>query len=404
MDAALPTQETAPRFPRPLKILHMAAVDFTIRQFLLPLGEGLRAAGHEVVFASTPGPYRADIETAGFRFVANPVSRSLNAFAHAAATWRTWRLLRRERFDVVHVHTPIAALVGRLAARLAGVRLKIYTAHGFYFHDDMPARKRRLFVGLEKTGAACGDFIMTVSKEDEASALAAGVASPGAIETIYNGIDTVHFDPARAGAADRAEVRSRLGIPEDAPVVGIVGRLVREKGFFELLDAAAILRLAHPETRWLVVGDVLPSDHDGIGAAFAERVAELGLDAHVIRAGLVKDTAPYLAAMDVFTLPSYREGMPISLLEAMSMGLPCVATDIRGCREEVVEGETGHLVPARNSVALAGAIGGLLSDSEKARRMGEAGRRRVLEVFDIRRVVAHQLQIYARLAAGRFSA
>lgn len=400
-----PTSLPGPRpsAVRPLRILQMCAVDFTVRQFLLPLAEGLRREGHTVEFSCARGPYADEITGRGFRLHDNPVARSLNAFNHGAAIVRTWRLLRRERFDVVHVHTPIAALVGRIAARLAGVPVRIYTAHGFYFHDEMPPRKRRLFILLEKIGARCGDFIMTVSREDEEAALRLGIAAPGEVETIYNGVDTTHFDPARFPREQRLRRRAELGIPADAPVVGIVGRFVREKGFYELLEAMGTVIKRYPEARLLIVGDVLPSDRDGIRDAFLERAEALGIRDHVILSGLVRDTAPWLALMDVFTLPSWREGMPISLLEAMAMGLPAVATNIRGCREEVVEGETGWLVPARDPDALAARLLDLLDNSPQAEAMGRRARARVLEVFDIERVVEHQLEIYRRLIAKKLA-
>jgi glycosyltransferase involved in cell wall biosynthesis len=375
----------------------MCAVDFTIRQFLLPLAQALRDNNCKVEFACTPGSYTSEIEALGFPVLANPVARSMNVLSHAASIWRTYHLLKRGHFDIVHVHTPIAALVGRIAARLAGVKLRIYTAHGFYFHDDMPRMKRSLYVALEKLGAKCGNFIMTVSKEDEAAALRLGLATTDTVETIYNGIDLQRFDPQRMSPESREKLRAGLGIPPTAPVVGIVGRLVREKGFFELLDAAATILPRHPDTRFLVVGDVLPSDYDASKAEVLRHIRTLGIQDQIVFAGMVPDTAPWLHAMDFFCLPSYREGMPVSLLEAMAMALPAVATNIRGCREEVVDGQTGYLVPVRDARALAEKLLTLIENPAEARLMGIRGRERVKQHFDIRSVVAHQTEIYRRL-------
>jgi glycosyltransferase involved in cell wall biosynthesis len=382
---------------RKLRILQMCAVDFTVRQFLLPLVDALSAEGHEVDIACAPGPYFPELQKRGYRMIANPVDRSLHVGRHAMEVWRTWRLLRRNRYDVVHVHTPIASLVGRLAARLAGVPAILYTAHGFYFHDDMSALKRRLFITLEQFGSWCGHRILCVSDEDRQAALRLGIARPGSIETIYNGIDTEHFSPRRFGAEDRRQIRERLGIPLDALVVGTVGRMVREKGLLELVAAAGQLADKHPRLHLLIVGDELPSDHDGVKARLREALASAGLDQRVTLPGLVPDPAPMLAAMDLFTLPSYREGMPISLLEAMAMELPCVTTDVRGCREEVVHGESGWIVAPRDAARLAEALDEALSDPVEAARRGKAARRRVLEHFDIRRIVARQLAIYREL-------
>jgi len=381
----------------PLRVLQMCAVDFTARQFLQPLTAALECEGFAVAIACARGPWFDELEQRGFRMIDNPIARNANVISHIKSFWRTWRLLRRQRVQVLHVHTPIAALIGRLAARLAGTPLVLYTAHGFYFHENSRPFTRRALVLLEKIGAACGDFIMTVSDEDRTSAVSLGIAAPDMVETIYNGVDTGHYDPARFSAADRAAFRTKHNIPAEAPVIGIMGRLVREKGIFEFFEAAATVLKAHPDCWFMVVGDLLPSDYDGKRDELRQHVNALGVADRTVFTGMVGDPAPPLNAMDVFCLPSYREGMPISLLEAMAMGLPCIATDIRGCREEVVDGVTGWLIPPRQPAPLAEKMCWMLENRNDAAEMGHAGRRRVLEKFDIRGVVDHQLQIYRRL-------
>ena len=383
--------------PRPIRVLQMCAVDFTVRQFLAPLAHRLMREGYSVSVSCGRGPHFDELRASGLDMIDNPVSRSMNLASHAASIWRTWRLLRRGRFDVLHVHTPIAALLGRVAARLAGTPVRIYTAHGFYFHEGTSPRMRRVHVMLEKFGARCGSHILTVSDEDRRTAIDLGIAAPDTVETILNGVDTSHFDPGRFGAAERPAIRAAWGIPPDAPVAGMVGRLVREKGIFEFFEAAASVARDFPDARFLVVGGVLPSDYDAATDAMNARIAELGLADRIVFTGLLPDPAPALAAMDVFCLPSYREGMPVSLLEAMAMGCACVATDIRGCREEIEDGRSGRLIPVRDAGALADAVRALFGDRATARALGAAARARVLEHFDIRRILDHQAGIYERL-------
>jgi glycosyltransferase involved in cell wall biosynthesis len=384
---------------RNLRILQMCAVDFTVRQFLLPLVDALTEDGNEVDIACAEGPYFPELIQRGYRMINNPIDRSMHIGRHAWEVVRTLRLLRRRRYDVVHVHTPVASLVGRLAARLAGVEAIIYTAHGFYFHDEMPVWKRRLFVGLERFGSWCGHRILCVSDEDRQAAIKLGVARASQIETIYNGIDTAHFNRARFSVEARRMLRGQLRIPLDALVVGVVGRMVREKGLMELAEAAGLLATKHPQLHLLIVGDELPSDHDGVKQALLRRLAEVGMADRVTMPGLVPDPAPLLAAMDIFTLPSYREGMPISLLEAMAMELPCVTTDVRGCREEVVAGVSGWIVPSRSSNGLAASLDEALADPKEALRRGKAARLRVLEHFDLKRIVTRQLAIYREMTS-----
>lgn len=381
----------------PVRVLQMCAVDFTARQFLLPLTTALECEGFVVAISCARGPWFEEMEARGFRMVENPVSRSANVAHHIQSIWRTARLLKRERISVLHVHTPIAALVGRLAARLAGTSLVIYTAHGFYFHENSRRLTKGALIALEKLGSACGDFIMTVSAEDRDAAIKHGITQADRVETIYNGVDTRHYNPRRLAASDRSAYRAQFQIPAEAPVIGIMGRLVREKGFFEFFEAAAEVLKRHPEAWFMVVGDLLPSDYDGRRSELMQHIEKLGVAHRTVFTGMIDDPAPPLRAMDIFCLPSYREGMPISLLEAMSMELPAIATNIRGCREEVVDGETGWLVPVKQADALADKIIWLLDNPDQARRMGKAGRRLVLKRFDIRKVVEHQLTIYQRL-------
>lgn len=381
----------------PVRVLLMCAVDFTAWHFLRPLATRLRQEGFDVKISCGGGHYVDKLRELGFAVIENPVARSMNPLPHLSELWRTYRLLRREKFDILHVHTPIAALVGRIAGWLARVPVKIYTAHGFYFHEGMPPAKQRFHVMLEWIGARFGDFIMTVSKEDEKTALERGIARAGRVETIYNGVDTKRFDPALFPKSAQLEIRKKLLLPADARVVGFVGRLVREKGIIELVRATAKVAEEIPTVRLLIVGDVLKSDYDAGKDEFFAEAKRLNVLDRIVFAGMVDDTRPYLAAMDVFCLPSYREGMPVSLLEAMAMARPCVATNIRGCREEIVDGECGLLVPPRDCEALARALTSLLSDPARATRLGTEARQRVLSLFDEEKVLEHQLTIYRRL-------
>lgn len=380
-----------------LVVLQMCAVDFTARQFLKPLARELHNQGYNVFLACAEGPYFKEMQDEGFHMINNPISRNANIINHIKSFRSTVKLLKSLRVDILHVHTPIAALIGRLAARVAKVPLTIYTAHGFYFHENTPSFRKKLLILLEKIGARCGDFIMCVSSEDAQTTLTEKITSSSKVAYIGNGVDTAHYNPHRFDIESRIHLRKEFGIPEDAAVFGIMGRLVREKGFFEFFEAAAIVKSQFPESHFMVIGDLLPSDYDGNKVAMKQRIEELNLKDSITFVGMVDDPAPALACCDVFTLPSYREGMPISLLEAMSMGIPCIATNIRGCREEVVDGETGFLVPIKDAKTLADKMVWMLQHQEEAAKMGGRGRRRILEHFEISKVVSEQVKIYNKL-------
>ncbi len=378
-----------------IRILQLCAVDFTAQNFLRPLLRFLEAKGCEVTLACSRGPYFDSLRTEGFRLHEIEIRRSYDVLAHRRSTRRLTEYLRRERFDVIHVHTPIAALIGRIAATHAGLPIRLYTAHGFYFHDAMNPLLRRAHVALERYGGSMTDFLFTQSEEDRLTAIRERIIAPENIATIGNGIDLQRFSRASITLAEQQALRDKLGIAPTDQLIAVIGRLVKEKGYRELFDAMLTVRANDPDVRLLVIGQALESDRGGGKAAFAPQIEQLGRG--VIFAGLRNDVPQLLSLAEVFTLPSWREGMPRSVIEAMAIGLPVVATNIRGCREEVVDGETGYLVPVRNSAELAKRLQQLLYDGENARAFGEAGRRRAESSFDERMVLQRQWQVYERL-------
>jgi glycosyltransferase involved in cell wall biosynthesis len=388
--------DDSPPDPRP-RILQACAVDFTVARFLLPLMRAQRGWGFDVHFACAPGPSVSEVEAEGFTHCPVPFSRALNPFAHVAAFRRLAQVAREGGYAVVHLHTPVASLIGRPAARRAGAPLVLYTAHGFYFHEAMPRGARRLHIELERRAQRSADFLFTQSREDAVTAEREGIALPGRILAIGNGVDLSLFSPLSGPAPERDDVRAEFGFPAGCPLVLMLGRVVREKGYAELVDAWASIVRDFPNARLLCVGPSLESDRRNFLPAARRRVARLGLQHAVAFAGMREDVPRLLRAADLFVLPSWREGLPRSIIEAMACALPVVATRIRGSREAVVDGETGRLVPARDPVALAGAILELLADENLRASMGRAGRRLAEARFDERAVIAAQRRVYMRL-------
>ena len=372
-----------------MKILQICSVDFALFHFLAPLVRRLVDANHEVVCACADGELAERIRAEGIRVEAVSFSRSLYS------PWRHWlayreltALLTRESFDIVHVHTPISAMIGRLAACRAGVPTIVYTAHGFYFHDRMAGWKRRLFIWLEWLGGRMTHVLFTQSEEDADAARRHNLCLGGVVEAIGNGVDPGRFHPPTDPTA-RTRLREQLGTGESDCVIVVIGRLVAEKGYPELVDAMAMV----DATLW-VIGSRLASDHARrIDDAVDKVHNNPDLDRRIRFLGYRTDVPDLLRAAEIFTLPSHREGMPRSIIEAMMTGLPVVATDIRGSREEVVPGETGMLVPVNDSAALAEALRKLVSDPELRSAMGQAGRARALELYDEELVIQRQIEV-----------
>jgi glycosyltransferase involved in cell wall biosynthesis len=363
-----------------LKVLLVINVDFSLRHFLLPLMRGLRARGHATIGASADGPLLDIARDEGFRVVAVPLRRSLSPVASWRALVALRALIRAERPDLVHAHMPISGFLARLAARLEGVPRVAYTCHGFMFNQPGPLWRRGLGLAVEWLGGRMTDIYLTVSAEEAADARRLGIA--GNATPCGNGRDPARFRPDPAA---RARIRAELGVPEDRVVITAVSRLVRHKGHPELLAA-----MREVDAELWVVGNRLDSDHgEDLEPYFAN--AELG--ERLRRLGYREDVPALLAASDIFALPSHFEGLPMSVIEAMLTGLPVVATDIRGPREQVVAGETGLLVPPMQSAPLAAALKQLVGNPSQRAAMGAAGRARALDLYDEARVVARTLDL-----------
>ncbi|MHA1564799.1 MAG: glycosyltransferase family 4 protein [Alphaproteobacteria bacterium] len=376
-----------------MKIAQRCAVDFTLYHFLLPLMQGLRAQGHEVVGICGDGALLPGVRDHGFRVETIPFARSLSPRRNLAAFRQLRTLFRRERFDMVHVHTPVAAAVGRFAAAATGVPKVVYTAHGFYFHEHTPNPKRAAFIAMEWVAGRFTDTLFTQAAEDAATAKRLALCRTGDVLPIGNGSDPALFHPD-SGA--RQQIRAALQTDPDRIVIAAVGRLVAEKGFPELVDA-----MRHVDAELWLVGERLASDHAAaLNGVFKAVETDPVLRRRVRLLGYRTDIPGLLAAADIFTLPSHREGMPRSVIEAMLTGLPVVATDIRGTREEVVDNQTGYLVPVKNKGPLAAALNRLVADANLRQTMGMAGRARALAEFDEALVIARQIDHLGLAAAN----
>ena len=381
---------------RPLKVCQLCAVDFTLLHLLLPLIDGMQARGWQVTSVCSEGSYAMKLRASGYQHYSVSVSRNIFYLpAHLIAMFKLFKLFREKRFDLLHVHTPIAAIIGRIAGRMAGIPLIVYTAHGFYFHDQMPKLQYLFFVRLERWSKKLTDFLFTQSREDAQTAIIEGIATKSSVLAIGNGVSVEKFF---LDSSERLRTLSELKVAKGSFVIGVIARLVREKGLAEFLSAAVQIGVRYPQSCFLIVGERLRSDHNA--SIDRELVsAQRLLGDRLIVTGYRQDVRSMLGAMDLFCLPSYREGMPRSIIEAMMMELPVVATNIRGAREEVVPGVTGLLVPTRSVPALVDAFASLIMDLELGRRMGKAGRQRALELYDEKKVVARQLEIIDSLVA-----
>lgn len=379
-----------PDRPR-VRLAHLTTVDLSLRFLLRDQLRAFAEAGYDVVAMSAPGPWVADLEADGVRHVAIPsLHRRWAPMADLVAFISLVRALGQCRPTIVHTHTPKARILGRLAARAAGVPIVVNTYHGLYGVEGGRLR-RRLFLLLERAAARWSDFEFSQSLEDLQTLRSARVADPDRSAFLGNGVNLRQFDPDRL---DRGGIRQRLGIGQQQVVVGTVGRLVWEKGYREFFAMAEALKRLEPGVVTLVVGPHEPGKRDAVPLAIVQDLERRGL---VRFLGMRTDMADLYAAMDVFVLASYREGFPRAAVEAAAMGLPLVLTDIRGCREVATDGRNGFLVPVRDPARLVEAVRRLVQDQALRVRFGQESRRRALAEFDERRVIATTFDVYRRL-------
>lgn len=376
----------------PLKLILFANTDWYLYNFRRSLALGAKAAGYDVLLVSPPGPYGQKLLDLGLRWVAAPMKRrSLNPLREAALLTWLWRLMRTEQPDIVHSFTIKCAIYGALAARVAGTaRVNAVAGMGYVFiSNERLARVLRPIVRMLMSIALGGERARLIlqNQDDAAFFEGAGITLPGQIRLIAgSGVNCERFSPP-------ADVHRDLTLR-----VVLAARMLWDKGVGEFVEAARITRAKRPNVAFVLAGDPDPGNPAAIPESVLHEWQAAGL---VEWLGHVDDMPGFLAQADIVVLPSYREGLPKSLIEAAACGRPLITTDVPGCRDVVTDGVNGLLVPVRNASALADAIARLAGDQALARRLGEAARAKAVAEYDERSIVMRTLAVYEELTAGR---
>ena len=363
-------------------------------QFLKGQPEYLGKKGYEVVVVSSAGEELRKAERKGIKTVAVATEREISPWKDVISLGRLVGVMRRLRPAITNVATPKAGLLGGVAAWLCGVPCRYYTLLGLRC-ETTSGLKRKLLVLTERIACRCAHRVICVSESLRQKAIELGIVD--AERTVvfasgsFVGTDAKRFTPTADALQRAAQIRQELEIPPEAPVIGFVGRLTKDKGISELVDAYLELRRRIPELRLLLVGEM--EEGDPLPAA-TRRCLES--EQGVLRTGFVEDPADYYHVMDVFAFPTYREGFGNVALEANAAGKPVVAFRATGAADAVVDGVTGMLVPVGDSGALARALEVVLKDRRLAAEMGSAGRERVLREFRPEMVWDAMAEEYAR--------
>jgi glycosyltransferase involved in cell wall biosynthesis len=378
------------------KLIHVTTVPVSLGFLRGQIGF-MRQMGLSVMAVSSPGPELEDFRvTQDVRTAGIPLERSISLLADVVSLVRLFLLFRKEKPDIVHTHTPKAGLLGTVAALLARVPVRIFHLHGLA-HQTSSGLKHKLIRASGLVSCRAAVRVLCVSDSIRNLAIEEHLCPPDKIEVPHHGsIDGVdsagRFNP---DAQDGAKCRRENGLSIDAFVVGYAGRFARDKGLTELVEAWRMVRGVLPSAHLLLAGKT--DDRDPIPSTTLEF---LRADPSVRLLGWTEDTPALYASVDLVVLPSYREGFPVSLMEAAAMGKAVVATDVAGCTDSVVRDVTGTLVPPRDARALAEAILKYARDASLRTQHGAAGRQRVLEQFRPSDIAIATLNTYSVLLSS----
>lgn len=352
------------------KLLRITTVPVSLKILLKGQLKFMAQNGYEVMGVSSPGEILDGVrQDEGIETVAIEMTRTISPFKDLKALVQLIQLFRKEKPQIVHTHTPKAGLLGMMAAKIVGVPHRLHTVAGMPLTVATGA-KRQLLNQMEKLTYACATKVYPNSYGLKKIILEEKFTSPQKLKVIgkgsSNGIDTSHFDPDLVSEEIRSALRDKWNIKENDFVFVFMGRIVKDKGINELVQAFVHLKPETLNLKLLLVG-ALESELDPLKA---ETLREIENNPHIISVGFQKDVRPYFAIADTLVFPSYREGFPNVVMQAASMQLNCIVSDINGCNEIIQNGENGWIVPAQNIERLQERMQWCLQNREESKKMG----------------------------------
>ncbi len=360
-----------------MKLLRITTVPISLNKLLQGQPQYMMQNDIEVVLASANGKEIPEIEkTTGLKVHVLPLTRKISPLTDIRAVWETYQLIKKEKPDIVHTHTPKAGIVGMLAAKLAGVPIRMHTVAGLPLMQAT-GLKRKLLNTVERLTAWAATEVYPNSYRLADFMIQEKLAPKTKVKVLANGssngIDLTYFNPEHFSKEQNAALSAKLKIKPTDIVLLFIGRLVGDKGINELVQAFTKLQKQVPDIKLLLVGSEEP-DLDPLQELTRKEIKN---NPNIITTGWVDDVRPYLAISDIFIFPSYREGFPNVVLQAGAMGLPSIVTDINGCNEIITNGHNGLIIPINNVKALQDAMHSLLQHPDIRQKMSEKAREEI---------------------------
>lgn len=361
------------------KLIRITTIPLSLKVLLKGQHRFMSENGLEVIGVSSQGPELLDVQQdEGIPVVALEMTRTISPLKDLKALWDFYRLCKKEKPKMVHSHTPKAGIVGMLGAKLAGVPIRLHTVAGLPLMEATGS-KRSILNMVEKLTYRCATRVYPNSKGLYDFIINQKLTQPDKLKVIANGssngIDTSFFAPESVNQETQNQLKTTLNVSANDFVFVFVGRLVGDKGINELVEAfqklgTRDLGLGTRLPKLLLVG---PSETD-LDPLKSKTLQEIEHNPNIISVGFQKDVRPYFAISDALIFPSYREGFPNVVMQAGSMGLPSIVSNINGCNEIVIEGENGTIIPVKNVEAIQIAMQKMSEDIEYYSKLKENAR------------------------------
>ena len=369
------------------KLLRITTVPISLNILLKGQLAYMQTKGYEVITASAEGPEVEEVVAReGVKHYPIQFTRTLSPFKDLYALYQLIRLIRKEKPDIVHTHTPKAGLIGMMAARFCGVKVRMHTVAGMPLMEATGLLKKILST-TEGITYACAHKVYPNSYQLKNWMIKHFAAYHKKFEVIgegsSNGISLQHFNPDSVQQELTASLKEKLAIPSKALVFVFVGRLVEDKGIHELVDAFESIQ---DDVHLLLVGP-FEDEREPIRQAYKDRILNSKRIHHL---GFQSDIRPYLAMSDVFVFPSYREGFPNVVLQAAAMGLPSIVSNINGCNEIISDGDNGLIVKVKEVAGLRKAMEKLINEDALRDKLASQARKSVEQKYD-------QLYVWAEI-------
>lgn len=365
-----------------MKIIRITTVPQSLRGLLKGQLNYMSNNGFEVIGVSSPGEALKDVEkNEGVKTIAIEMTRSITPIQDLKALVQLIQLFRKEKPHIVHTHTPKAGLLGMMAAKIAGVPHRLHTVAGMPL-TVATGSKRQLLNQMEKLTYACATKVYPNSRGLEKIILDEKFTSPTKLKVIgkgsSNGIDTSEFDPKKVSEETKKEIRKNLGIKEDDFVFLFVGRVVKDKGINELVQAFINIETINTNCHLVIVG----SYENDLDPVLPETENQINNHPRIHAVGYKSNVIDYFAMADVLTFPSYREGFPNVVMQAAAMQLNCIVSDINGCNEIITNNENGWIVPVKETHLLRDRMQWCVDNPSESKSMGMKNREIMLSDYE----------------------